>query len=146
MFFFRFVTQFTSIIRKSSANLQVTNNSMDATLLNIAKKSLREYNFQYLTGANVAPNGTIFTWFNNQAIHSAALALDLVHKALIKLYLGDEYSIEVTNAPLKFQPRNDTNPELKDVDSFGYSFSMGIGLVMSILSASYISFYIKVLI
>lgn len=113
----------------------------------VAKKSLREYNFQYLSAASVTSNGTIFAWFNNQAIHSASLALDLVHKALINMLFGDDYSIDVTNAPLKFQPSNYTNPDvpdMEDFDSFGYSFSIGIGVVMSVLSASYISFYIKV--
>ena len=118
---------------------------MQKTLLNIAQVSMKEYYFQYLTAATVIQNQTILAWFNGQAIHSASLALDLVHNALIKMLAGVDYGIHVSNKPLPFLPRNDTTiPDTPDIDSFGYSFAITIGILMSVLSASYIGYHIKV--
>lgn len=118
---------------------------MQKTLLDVAQKSMKEYYFQYLTAATVLKNQTIVAWFNGQAIHSATLALDLVHNALIKIAAGADYGIHVANKPLPFLPKNDTTiPDAPDMDSFGYSFAMTIGVLMSVLSASYIGYHIKV--
>lgn len=118
---------------------------MQKTLLNIAQASMKEYYFQYLTAATVLQNQTIVAWFNGQAMHSASLALDLVHNAFIKSLAGTDYGIHVVNKPLPFLPSNDTTmPEVPDIDSFGYSFAMTIGVVMSVLSATYIGYHIKV--
>lgn len=118
---------------------------MQKTLLNIAQTSMKQYYFQYLTAASVLENQTIIAWFNGQAIHSASLALDLVHNALIKMAAGIDYGIHVINKPLPFLPNNDTTiPEVPDIDSFGYFFAITIGIVMTVLSASYIGYHIKV--
>lgn len=119
---------------------------MEETLLSIARKSMKQYYFQYLTAATVSDDQTIIAWFNGQALHSAALALDLVHNALIKITAGADRGIRVTNQPLPFLPSNDsTVPDTSpDTDSFGYSFAMTIGVISSVLSASYIGYHIKV--
>lgn len=125
--------------------MKITYDDMEETLLQTAQKSMKQYYFQYLTAATVLQNQTIVAWFNGQAIHSAALALDLVHNALIKITAGADYGIRVANKPLPFLPSNDTTmPETPDIDSFGYSFAMTIGILMSVLSASYIGYYIRV--
>lgn len=118
---------------------------MQNSLLNIAKVSMKQYYFQYLTAVTVLQNQTILAWFNGQAFHSAALALDLAHNAFIKLTAGADYGVSVTNKPLPFLPSNDTLiAEAPDIDSFGYSFAITIGVVLSVLSASYIGYHIKV--
>lgn len=138
-FVYSFSTKFESNIKKTSATLQITNGNMTAFLLDTAKTSPREYRVQYLTGASVA-NGTIYAWFNNQALHSSTLALNLIHNALIQSLLGDDYSIEVSNMPLNNRPRSDTPLRYTDAASLSY----GIVSAMSVLSTSYILFYIKV--
>lgn len=147
IFFFcfsRFAEQFEKNINSSSAKLQITYDDMEQTLLNIAQKSMKQYYFQYLTAASVLPNQTIIAWFNGQAIHSASLALDLVHNALIKITAGIDYGIRVANKPLPFLPSNDTTiPDEPDMDSFGYSFAITVGILLSVLSASYIGYHIK---
>lgn len=145
IYYSSFTTQYEKNINGSSAKLHIASGNIQTSLLAIAKTSLREYNFQYLTAASIASNGTIIAWFNNQAIHSATLALDLVHNAVIKWLIGDDHSIRVSNAPLKFLPSNDTtSPDISNVDTFGFSFAIAFGLIMAVLSASYIAFYIKV--
>lgn len=132
-------------MNSSAAKLWITNDDMQSSLLNTAQKSMKEYYFQYLVAASILQNETIVAWFNGQAIHSAALALDLVHNALIKITAGADYGIRVTNKPLPFLPSNDTTAqELSEIDSFGYSFAITIGVVMSVLSATYIGYHIKV--
>lgn len=118
---------------------------MDESLLDLAQHSLRKFKFQYLTAATFPDDKTIIAWFNNQFYHTAALTLDLVHNAVLKAFSGDDYNIYVQNKPLKFQKQNDTLPDfIKNLDSFGYGFTIMIGIAMTVLSASYISFYIKV--
>lgn len=143
--FYRFIEQFEKNVDNSPAKLRITDDDMQKTLLDIAQRSMKEYYFQYLTAATVLENRTIIAWFNGQAIHSATLALDLVHNALIKITAGADCGIHVANKPLPFLPRNDTTiPDAPDIDSFGYSFAFTIGVVMAVLSASYIGYYIKV--
>lgn len=143
--FSRFAANYKLNIEKSSATLEIIQGNMQQFLLNMAKTSVKKFKFQYLTAISFSDNGTIIAWFNNQALHSAALALDLVHNAIIKAFCGADHSIHVHNAPLKFLPKNDSTPDIfENIDGFGYIFACLTGLVMSILSASYISYYIKV--
>lgn len=146
MFSFRIASEYASIVKESVAQLLAVDdsNGMEAALLGLAQTALKEFKFQYLTAISFLRNGTIVAWFNNQAIHSAPLALSLVHNAILKT-LSDDFSIHVTNAPLKFLPKNDTTPDiLDDIDGFGFFFAMTTSIVLSVLLATYISFYIKV--
>lgn len=144
--FHRIVTNYRLNIEKSSATLETVGpGNMQTNLLNLAQTSLKKYKFQYLTAISFNRSDTIIAWFNNQALHTASLALDLVHNAMMKTFCGDDHSIHVTNAPLKFQPKNDTTPDpFENIDGFGYLFASAAAIVMAILSASYIAFYIKV--
>lgn len=118
---------------------------MEDGLFGLAHLKLKEFKFQYVVGAEFLSNKTIIAWFNNQGYHTAALTLNLVHNAIVKSFFDEDYGISVTNAPLKFLPKNGTNAEIvQTIDTFGYLFCTLIGFAMSILSSSYITFYIKV--
>ncbi|XP_031625623.1 ATP-binding cassette sub-family A member 3-like [Contarinia nasturtii] len=137
-------TQYKKYVEHSAKYLSVNNVDMQDGLLELANQSIKPFMFQYLTAISFNKNGSIVAWFNGQALHSAALAVNVVHNALVKLFLTEDHEINLQNDPLKFLPRNDTIPDiLPDVDTFGYFFSAAIGIVMSVLSASYITFYIK---
>lgn len=133
-------------MKETSAELRITIDDITETLLKLATTSMAAYRVQYLTAASFINNGTIIAWFNNQALHSASLALDLVHNAIIKASFGSDHNIHVTNAPLAFMTKNDSTPSNmpESNDYFGESFTAVIGIIMSVLSASYISYYIKV--
>lgn len=139
---FRFSAQYVTNIQKSPAELRLVEN-VELSLLKIGQQSLRQYNFQYLTAASVLSNGTIIVWFNNQPIHSAALSLSLVHDALIKSFFGEDYGIRVFNKPLNI-PLVKDDPDGSSADNFGKLLVFRIVVIMPILSASYIIFYIKV--
>lgn len=133
------------IEQSSNAKLLTVHDDLNVGLLGLAHLRLKEYKFQHLIAASFLQNNTIIAWFNNQGYHTAALALNLVHNAVTKQFFGNDFGISVTNAPMKFVPNNDTdsNP-IPSGDYFGYLFSIVIGLEMTMLSASYITFYIKV--
>lgn len=131
------------MIEKSTAKLQTTSNDMEMTLSEMAQTSFKEYLFQYLAAASVLNNQTIIAWFNGQPLHFAALSLNLVHNALIKTILGDDYGIRVTNNPLPFSSENNTL-SFGNYDFFGSTFPIVIGVVMTLLSASYVGYHIKV--
>lgn len=116
---------------------------MQNALLEIAYKSLREYNFQYIAGVSFEDD-TVIAWFNNQATHSAPLALYFVHDTFVKRILGKEYGIAVSNAPLKQQRYdgpaiNSNNPNEKFTQ-----FSNFVMISLVLISTFYITFYIKV--
>lgn len=115
---------------------------MDSSLLKLASESVQRYNSEFISAIS-EKDGSILAWFNNQMYHSAALALNLVHNAII----GDKYSIDVTNAPLKFAAENKTTPDdnFNDGDVLGYTLAFMIGIAMSMYSASFIMFYVKVI-
>lgn len=144
---FRIALQYKKNIEQSSNAklLTVHSGNMESDLLSLANSHLKEFKFQYLIGANFFENGTIVAWFNGQAFHTAALTLNTLHNAIVKSFIGDEHSISVTNAPFKFLPRNDSISEaVAEMDGFGLIFCFIIGLVFTVLSSSYIQFYIKV--
>lgn len=114
---------------------------MQSNILTIAQTSFKEYLFQYLAAASVLGNETIVAWYNGQPLHSAALSLDLVHNALIKHHLGDDYGVRVTNQPLPFPTEKKSTFHY---DNFGGQFAIIIGVMMSVYSASYVTYLIKV--
>lgn len=130
------------MIENSSAKLQMTSVDMQSTILDISRTSFKAYLFQYLAAASILPNKTIVAWYNGQPLHAAALSLNLVHNALIKTILGNEYGIRVTNKPLPYTPK--TESKTHDYDFFEFAFASTIGIMMSIYSASYVTYLIKV--
>lgn len=122
-----------------------TNEDLDLFLLNVANQSLETFNYQYLTAASALGNGTILAWFNNQFYHTASLALDLVHNAIIRAIINPAYSIHVVNAPFDFliQP-NSTQEDDAKISAFGITLTFTVSIALSMVSSSYIMFYIQV--
>lgn len=109
---------------------------MDKSLLGLAAESVRHYYSEYLTGITIFEDGSILAWFNSLLFHSVALALNLVHNALV----GDDYRIDVTNAPLRYDETNNFKYSLLDRDIFTAIILLALPLLASTLAR----FYIKV--
>lgn len=122
-----------------------TAEDLDSFLINTAKQSLSTFNYQYLAAASALTGGKIVAWFNNQFYHTAPLALNLVHNAIVRAVINPAYSIHIANAPFDYlvQP-NGTNVDDSKVSLFSASFTFAIGIAMPMVSASYIMFYIQV--
>lgn len=138
----RILPQYKTIIEHSPVSLWTVNGAdMETSLFQLANDSLKEYKAQYITAADFFENGTSVAWFNGRAIHSAPLSLNLMHNAIVKSIVGESYSINVRNAP--FATKSETSISTS-TQGFAMMFPIFIGIVMSILSPSYILFYIKV--
>lgn len=122
-----------------------TGEDLDSFLLNAANQSIRTFNYQYLAAASALSNGTILAWFNNQFYHTASLALNLVHNAIIRTVINPVYSIHVVNAPLDFRAHPNNGSDIPDlsISVFGTSFAFAVAIAMSLVSASYIMFYVQ---
>lgn len=129
------------MLQNSSVELVIVDGDMETDLLNLAEESLKEYKFQYLTAATFPTDGSILAWFNGQPLHAPPLSLNLLHNAMIKALFGEQFSINVINAPFKSDAKSYGSTGF---DGFVIMFPIFVGIVMSILSPSYISFYIKV--
>lgn len=125
--------------------VMTTVEDVDSYLLNV--NSIRKLNFEYLTATAALTNGTIIASFNNQFFHTAPLSLNLVHNAIVRV-IDPDFSITVMNAPFKYllSPSASNGTDIADspISIFGISITIAIPVAMSIISASYIMFYIKV--
>lgn len=120
---------------------------METALLELAKKSAKDYKFHYVTALSVE-NQSITAWYNDPFVHSAPLTLNLAHNAVIQSTLGKSYSIQLTNDPLEYRPEPlGDNTDIWQIiveSAFEFLFPVIIYIIMSILSAKYTSFYIEV--
>lgn len=125
-----------------------TADDMETYLLQTARNSFKEFYFQYLVAASVLNGGTVLGWFNQQFLHTAPLALNLLHNAAVQSFFGSEYEIQVQNAPLKIPEKmdNNTGQAVTAVQNYvtNMVFPTLITFALTLISASYIGFYIKV--
>lgn len=136
-------SQYKNIVQYSSAELlSVNENRMEDDLMNLSKADLIRYKFQYITAASFFGNGTVVTWFNGQALHSAPLSLNLMHNAIAKAIIGNSSSIHVKNAPFKHFPKTQSTNSV--LQKYGFTLAIFIGIAMGIYSPAYFSFYIQV--
>ncbi|CAB3381980.1 Hypothetical predicted protein [Cloeon dipterum] len=106
------------------------------------------YNMQYIAGAtfdydNETRRDSITAWFSNQPLHAAPLALDLVYNAIMKRYLGDEYSIQTNNHPLPYRSSTRVQLQLTGTLSKGFQYAFNVGFSMAFVSAFYVLFYVR---
>lgn len=63
--------------------LTVINGSIQNTILELSEYNIRYVNRRYLVAATIEANRTI-GWFNNQALHTAPLTLNLIYNAIAR--------------------------------------------------------------
>lgn len=110
--------------------------STDRRILKLAADSIEIYNSEYIVGISHLVDGSYLGWFNHQMYHTSALVLNMIHN----VFLGAEFNIDVTNAPLKFV----TSGRMSKVLGFGISFGMIFSFSLSFYSSTFIMYYIKV--
>lgn len=100
-------------------------------------------NRQYLFGASITGPNNIIAWFNNQPYHTLPISLGLTHNVVIRLHLGDEYSINAINAPLPYSL--ETRLRLLQLgETLGFQLPINIGFGMGFVAAFYVLSYIRV--
>lgn len=113
--------------------------------LELAKTILVRLNRQYLTGASIGTmnNDTIIAWFNNQPFHTAPLAVNLAHNAIVRAMISNQHSIRVTNEPIPFSI-DSRMLMLNAGNNIGFQLASNVGFAMAFVGAFYIMFYVKV--
>lgn len=115
---------------------------MQSYLLRLTKQNQVVVNRYYMVGCEVLPSA-ITAWFNNQPYHSAPVALNLVHNALVMSMLGNDSSIHVTNHPFEYSPEVRAE-QIKLLGSLGYMLGVNISFAMSIVTAFYVLSVVRV--
>lgn len=142
-FIFSFYNEYRRYIEAAGSDNtveEITENIQD-NFLKKADEMLLQVNERYLVGLSVN-NSKIIAWFNNQPYHTSTLSLHLLHNAMIKSKLGQEFSIELSNHPFPF--RLDSIAEIASADaSLGFQLAISISIAMAFVSSLYIMFYIK---
>lgn len=110
-------------------------------ILKLYKTILVRINTKYVAAATFYPEN-ITAWLNNQPLHTAPLTVNLIHNAMARAYLGPEYHISVTNAPLPYRPDSKFF-QLLIGNSLGTQLSSNTCFCMCFVSSMYILFMIK---
>lgn len=124
----------------------VTKDDFSQYILGLGEKYQIRINAQYLVATSIGrTNGTneIIAWFNNQPFHTAPLALNLVHNAIVRAMVGNDHSIRVINKPLPFTMESRIN-FLEAGNNIGFQLASNLGFAMAFVAAFYVMFYIKV--
>lgn len=73
----------------------------DYFLLNVARRSLAEYNGKYLVGGQTDGDVKAVAWYNGEPYHVGSMSLNLAHTAALRYVTGDATArVSVTNWPL----------------------------------------------
>lgn len=113
------------------------NELRDDRTISLINGSTVVYTSEYLLGISFLNDGSIVAWYNYGMYHSAPLALNLIHNAV----LGQKNDIVIINAPLKLH----TTAEYSSIeDNFVAFVSIFICFAWSFYTFIYIEFYIKV--
>lgn len=127
------------------ANIEIIKEDMEIYFLKLAETLIVRMNAQYLAAATIGKyeNGTLIAWFNGQPLHTAPLSLNLLHNALLRAMIGEEYNLKVINKPLPFTTKSRMQM-LAGGNNIGFQLATNVGFAMAFVSAFYVMFYIKV--
>lgn len=126
------------------ARIETVKEDIQSYYLRLAETLIVRMNAQYLAAASIGKyeNGTLIAWFNGQPLHTAPLSLNLLHNALFRAMIGEEYSVKVTNYPMPFTTKSRMQM-LAGGNNLGFQLATNVGFAMAFVSAFYVMFYIK---
>ncbi|XP_058833503.1 phospholipid-transporting ATPase ABCA1-like isoform X2 [Topomyia yanbarensis] len=110
--------------------------------LSHAAKSLIMVNRHYIIGASIL-NKNCTAWFNNEALHSPAISMSVMHNALLRTFTNSTiFRIDATNHPLPYT--DDTRLQLSRAhNNLGFQLAYNTGFGMAFVSGFYVIFYIR---
>ncbi len=114
-------------------------------LMEKGKRDIHEYNYRTFVAAEFrSVDGRMFVmaFFNFQAYHTSAISLTLVDNALLKHYVGHDYSIETTNHPRQVSDVPDKASDIA-ILSKGVLIVIGIIIVLPVTISSYTLFAVS---
>lgn len=124
--------------------LEVVDKKFEDYILEQYDTKLVVVNRAYVVGATILENANSITaWFNNQPFHSAPLAVNTVHNAVLKSKLGKDYGIRVTNAPMPYTSEV-RRQMIQFGGSMGFQLAVNLAFAMAFVAAFYVLTYIRV--
>ncbi|XP_045462662.1 phospholipid-transporting ATPase ABCA3-like isoform X2 [Harmonia axyridis] len=123
-------------------------------MLRLTKDNAPSVRSHYLTGASFQTveedafffskkNRSVLTaWFNNDAYHTAPVALGMVLNSIYQKMVNSTSKINFLNHPLPFKLTTQFN-KLSDGDSMGFNIAFNLGFSMTFVSSFFILFYIR---
>jgi len=119
--------------------------NMDDYLLDVAKRSMDDYNQMHIVAAtaNGSGNGSLVGHFNNFALHSIAISLSLVDNALLRYAVPGNHRIVTVNHPLPWSVNTRTNSAATSAFSRASRFSFQVSLGLAFLVGFFVVFVIN---
>ena len=114
-------------------------------LMEKGKRDAHEYGYRTFVAAefrSVGKDVFVTAFFNFQAYHTSAISLTLVDNALLKHYVGQDYSIETTNHPRQVGGVPDKAANI-GVLTKGLLIVMGVVIVLPVTISSYTLFAVS---
>ena len=118
-----------------------TGDNVHDYLMEKGKRDAHAYSYRTFVAAefrSVGKDMSVTAFFNFQAYHTSAISLTLVDNALLKHYVGQDYSIETTNHPIEIT--NEQGVSMYDVASAGLMLVIGIAIIIPATMPSYTLF------
>lgn len=108
--------EYEKFVTNTSVSKVLTMNSTEFQdyILKLYETEAREINTKYVAAVSFT-RGNIIAWLNCEMVHSAPLTINLIHNAMARAYLGEEYRITVTNNPLPLRPETQIQGENTDL-------------------------------
>ena len=123
-----------------------TGDNVHDYLMEKGKRDAHDYTFHTFVAAefrSVGKNLFVTAFFNFQAYHTSAISLTLVDNALLKHYVGQDYSIETTNHPKEISEVNPDDDNDFAIFLKGMFVVVGIVIALPITVSSYAVFAVK---
>jgi len=114
--------------------------NMDDYLVEIAERSLVDYNQKYIVAGTVNSSEVLVGHFNSFALHSTGVSLSLVDNALLRYAVPGNHRIVTVNHPLPYSEQTHVRREEGKSKATGFSFGLLIQIGLAFLVGSFVLF------
>ena len=117
--------------------------NMDDYLLDIAKRSLDNYNQRYIVAGTANDNGSFVGHFNNFGLHSIAVSLSLADNAVLRHVVPGNSRILTVNHPLPRSVERRTQTATSKASFISTQFPFVVSLGLAFLVGSFVLFVVN---
>ena len=122
---------YSDVASRYGRTVDVGDENMDDYLLDVAKRSLDDYNQRYIVAATARSSGnnSLIGHFNNFALHSIAISLSLVDNAVLRYAVPGSQPIVTVNHPLPQTASTSTSNTQMSLAALMFSVIFSLGLL-----------------
>ena len=144
---FTHVAKKTSTVEEVSDAKYIDNFDMDGFLSDKSEADPETYFQSYMAAATFRDSNLgadVVTWFNNEAVHSSAIALNMMGNALLQYFTGTtQYSINAINHPLPLLNSSKSEQAIYVSTTSGFIVAYNLTFAMAFLIGTFVVFLIK---